>query len=745
MTSLTNSYGKLITYTNEFIETILLQLNSSNNYYTTGDDEIIFIKIGSSKVLILDYTYYINRNIFQTYSINENLLNPFGLEFVLNNTSNEYTLQSVYTTNSHIGTITELQDIYLALYDTNTNPHSYTGSENIDITDNQISLTFPLKINDEIIMHPRNYGALFQLYSGTDNLTIHQNTFHGGQPIATFFSQDKSTTFYGDIIAPNIYDYITIDSMFNNMSSDIYDKTYIDNLISNYYDKTYIDNLDDELNTILINTYTKQEIDDNYYDSTYINTQLDTKANVEVTYTKTEVDNLFTNLDLTDIFYIKEVIDTKVNLKQDNLIDKGGTYSLIYNDKYIQGLIAGNGITLSNPLDADDLNKKNIIISANIPNDYYTKTYIDTNYYDRTTMDAMIMPEPDLSAYMTAADIQTNYYNKLTIDSMIIDGYTRTESDNKFVNKNGDSVIFGDINLEVLTSQRINITNSSTSGWFLGVYESTPNEVGCLFQYKTSASSTSWWQGVWGANTNEFNIWHNYKGLSIKSDGRATINGDLEVGVGAAQGSVKAHFNHVSSTGYMELNGRYRDQGFLNFKSSYHYCELFLTTNSTQGVKSYMRLSDYNNNPYLQTFYPLNQSSDDRLKENEEFIENACETLSKLRPQIYDRKPDMENEDETTWYKESGLIAQEVYYDAPELRHLVRRGKAQTDEEGNEMPLPEIPASIDPSQDPDYSSWGEEAASLNYIGLIAYLVKANNELHDRVKALEILTQPAMES
>ena len=41
---------------------------------------------------------------------------------------------------------------------------------------------------------------------------------------------------------------------------------------------------------------------------------------------------------------------------------------------------------------------------------------------------------------MTAADIQNNYYNKLTIDSMIIDGYTRTESDNKFVNKNGDSL-----------------------------------------------------------------------------------------------------------------------------------------------------------------------------------------------------------------------------------------------------------------------------------------------------------------
>ena len=41
---------------------------------------------------------------------------------------------------------------------------------------------------------------------------------------------------------------------------------------------------------------------------------------------------------------------------------------------------------------------------------------------------------------------------------------------------------------------------------------------------------------------------------------------------------------------------------------------------------------DYAGNPYVQTFQPLTQSSDDRLKENEELIENACETLSKLRP-----------------------------------------------------------------------------------------------------------------
>ena len=67
---------------------------------------------------------------------------------------------------------------------------------------------------------------------------------------------------------------------------------------------------------------------------------------------------------------------------------------------------------------------------------------------------------------------------------------------------------------------------------------------------------------------------------------------------------------------------------------------------------------------------------------------------------------------------------------------MVHRGSHETDEEGNEIPLPEIPTSIDPQQDPDYSSWGKDPASVNYIGFIAYLVKASSELHERVKALE---------
>ena len=56
----------------------------------------------------------------------------------------------------------------------------------------------------------------------------------------------------------------------------------------------------------------------------------------------------------------------------------------------------------------------------------------------------------------------------------------------------------------------------------------------------------------------------------------------------------------------------------------------------------------------------------------------------------------MEHTGSTTSVKVSGLIAQEVYYDAPELRHLVNRGDNEIDEEGNRIPLPEFPTSIGP-------------------------------------------------
>ena len=91
--------------------------------------------------MVLGYTYHINRNIFQNYSINGNTINDYNFEFILNITSNGYTLQGVYTANGFIGSITELQQVFLAIYDTAVSPHTYTGSEHIDFTGNRMSFS----------------------------------------------------------------------------------------------------------------------------------------------------------------------------------------------------------------------------------------------------------------------------------------------------------------------------------------------------------------------------------------------------------------------------------------------------------------------------------------------------------------------------------------------------------------------------------------------------------------------------
>jgi hypothetical protein len=115
--------------------------------------------------------------------------------------------------------------------------------------------------------------------------------------------------------------------------------------------------------------------------------------------------------------------------------------------------------------------------------------------------------------------------------------------------------------------------------------------------------------------------------------------------------------------------------------------------------------------------------SDDRIKTNERYITNATQTLLKLKPQIYDKGPNLGSTCSGTRV-ESGLIAQDVYYDTPELRHLV--GYHDDAEIPDEKPY----VDDDPQKDPDYSMWGSKSAAVDYIGLIAYLIKSNQEIYE---------------
>ena len=130
---------------------------------------------------------------------------------------------------------------------------------------------------------------------------------------------------------------------------------------------------------------------------------------------------------------------------------------------------------------------------------------------------------------------------------------------------------------------------------------------------------------------------------------------------------------------------------------------------------NYLRYDPSNGNIYEYT-------SDDRVKVGEVYITHGTRSILKLKPQTYYRRIGID-EDEPVSGKESGLMAQDIYYDAPELRHLVQVPITAD-------PTPEKPPapSDDPRDDPDYSAWGPNPASYDPYGVMPYMIKSIQEI-----------------
>ena len=106
---------------------------------------------------------------------------------------------------------------------------SYTGSDHIDITDNQVSLNFPIKINDGIMLNPRAYdGDVFEMLSSSTHFAVRQNPLHGGSPMAQLYPSTKACTFHGGCEIPNMYDKTFVDLLIADICNDICFKTRID-------------------------------------------------------------------------------------------------------------------------------------------------------------------------------------------------------------------------------------------------------------------------------------------------------------------------------------------------------------------------------------------------------------------------------------------------------------------------------------------------------------------------------------
>ena len=127
--------------------------------------------------------------------------------------------------------------------------------------------------------------------------------------------------------------------------------------------------------------------------------------------------------------------------------------------------------------------------------------------------------------------------------------------------------------------------------------------------------------------------------------------------------------------------------------------------------------------------------SDDRLKTDEIYIDSILDDLCKIKPQFYFKHTSFESakaNDKTEGCYEVGVMAQELFYNVPKLRHLVTIPNT-----ANENIYKHVDTNTgNPTIDPDYSDWGEDSATVNYLGFVPYLIKAISELNDKNAALE---------
>ena len=294
------------------------------------------------------------------------------------------------------------------------------------------------------------------------------------------------------------------------------------------------------------------------------------------------------------------------------------------------------------------------------------------------------------------------------------------------------------VGVGTVTPQRLLHLKRSGAATFQRI-QNVNNNNGCGIELMRGDSDT-WGATSWSdwriSNTEHLDFGVKFTGTDITSVLHLNINGN--VGAGTTEPLTKLQVQHTGGGDTVSTTTALVSI-IENQVPNYGKYGLFMGVSQStgqpwlQGLR-YAGTTLQNNDKFHIQLNPLggiiivngtNYSSDDRIKSNEQYIENATETLLKLKPQTYDKRSMMNTGE---WkMRESGLIAQDVWYDTPELRHLVSHDK------NADIPIEKPFVDDDPTKDPDYSSWGE-IATLNYQGLIAYLIKSNQEIHTELQA-----------
>jgi hypothetical protein len=155
-------------------------------------------------------------------------------------------------------------------------------------------------------------------------------------------------------------------------------------------------------------------------------------------------------------------------------------------------------------------------------------------------------------------------------------------------------------------------------------------------------------------------------------------------------------------------------------------CHIYPVRNT--GNSNYLK---YNSGTGEVTYHA---QSDRRMKRNIQLANHsAVDEISKLKVYTFEEKNFgiRPANDETIWTPSVGVISQEVYKNAPSMRHVIN--------------IPTDVGDIDsfvPPEDPndptvDWSVWGTETASLDYMMLVPHTIKAIQELNQEITNLKV--------
>ena len=428
---------------------------------------------------------------------------------------------------------------------------------------------------------------------------------------------------------------------------------------------------------------------------------IDLKADITSIYTQTEIDGfLATKPNSTDV-YTKTQIDSTisglattatVNSQLQDKADSSTVYTQTQANTLLNAKADSADVYLKTEVDsaiagfATTTELQNKAETSAV----YDRGTIDTKLSDKAnSSDVYLKTEVDsaISGFATTASVTSQLQNKAetsavydrgTIDTYLLD---KANSADVYLKTEVDSSLALKVNSTDLTTQlaqKASVSALNLKANQTALDSTNTNLTNLTTQVNSQAAQDAPFVQIpqvytslgLNANGNGEAFYHNGHRLAAQS---------FLVGKDKFQ-ETQPEDSYFRYIGYIDLLNDYT-QGSYDFNDPYG--EIRFRNNCK------IRMKDNS----VETLVPFTQTSDGRAKTNKEGIRSGLDAVLRLKPQTYEKNGKTE----------SGFITQEVL-EIPELKHLV-----------------DVPENKD------------EYQSLNYIGIIAHLVSAIQELNNKLK------------